>query len=149
MATDEIAAGRLTGRRSQRKAWPMIRYQEDPSSHVVEITVDGAISREEFEVVAGKLEAVMALHGKVRLLEEIRSLGGIDPSTFWDDLKFSLRHLNDFSRCAVVTDKRWIEWFAKAVDPFVACEIHHFPPERIDDARRWLREEHAVAPERA
>lgn len=127
----------------------MISYREDAGLHVVEITVDGPISREAFEEVAGKLEARIALHGKVRLLEEIRSLGGIDPSAFWDDLKFSLRHLNDFSRCAVVTDRRWIEWFAKAVDPFVACEIRHFTPEKIDDARRWLREDLATAPARA
>lgn len=127
----------------------MISYEEDPSSHVVEIKVDGAISQEQFEEIAGKLEARIALHGKVRLLEEIRGLGGIDPSTFWDDLKFSLRHLNDFSRCAVVTDRRWIEWFAKAVDPFVACEIRHFPPEQIEGARRWLREDLAATSERA
>ena len=123
----------------------MITYQEDPGSQVVEITVDGGISRAEFEEIAGKLEARIALHGKVRLLEEIRSLGALDPSTFWDDLKFSLRHLNDFSRCAVVTDKRWIEWLAKAVDPFVACQIRHFPPAEIDDARRWLRADIAPA----
>ena len=126
----------------------MISYREVPGSRVVEITVDGPISRAAFEEIAGKLEARIALHGKVRLLEEIRRLDGIDPTTFWDDLKFSLRHLNDFSRCAVVTDRRWIEWFAKAVDPFVACEIRHFPPEQIDDARRWLREDLAAGPGR-
>jgi hypothetical protein len=119
----------------------MIDYREDPGSNVVEITVDGGISRAEFDEIAGKLEARIKRDGKVRLLEEIRSLGAIDPSTFWADVKFSLRHLNDFSRCAVVTEKRWIEWLAKAVDPIIACEIRHFPPEQIDHARRWLREE--------
>ena len=127
----------------------MISYREVPGSHVVEVRVDGPISRAAFEEIAGKLEARIALHGKVRLLEEIRRLDGIDPTTFWDDLKFSRRHLDDFSRCAVVTDRRWIEWFAKAVDPFVACEIRHFPPEQIDGARRWLREDFLAAPERA
>jgi hypothetical protein len=82
----------------------------------------------------------------VRLLEEVRSLGAIDPATFWADLKFSLRHLNDFSRCAVVTDKRWIEWLAKAVAPLLAWEIRHFAPEQVEAARRWLRE-NAAAPE--
>jgi hypothetical protein len=41
----------------------------------------------------------------------------------------------------VVTDKRWIEWLAKAADPLIACKIRHFPPEQIDHARRWLRED--------
>jgi SpoIIAA-like len=116
----------------------MIDYREDPESDIIEITVDGGISREEFERIAARLEAHIARHGKVRLLEEIRSFGGIDPATFWADLKFSLRHLRDFSRCAVVTDKRWIEWLAKAMDPLVACEIRHFPPDQIAAARSWL-----------
>jgi hypothetical protein len=125
---------------------PMIDYREDPVSGVIEITVDGKISRQEFDDIAARLEAHIARHGKVRLLEEVWSLGGIDPGTFWADLKFTLRHLNDFSRCAVVTDRRWIEWLAKGVDHLIACEIRHFPPEQIEAARRWLGEEMATAP---
>jgi hypothetical protein len=117
----------------------MIDYRQDPTSGVIEITVDGKITKQEFEQIAAKLEARIAHHGKVRLLEEIRSFGGMDPAAFWDDVKFSLRHLSDFSRCAVVTDKRWIEWLMKAVAPFVACELQHFPPEQIAAARHWLR----------
>ena len=116
----------------------MLDYREDPHSDLIEITVDGRIGKDEFERIAARLEAAIARHGKVRLLEEIRSFGGVDATTFWADLKFSLRHLGDFSRCAVVTDKRWIEWLAKAMDPLVACEIRHFPPEQIAAARSWL-----------
>jgi hypothetical protein len=122
----------------------MIEDREDPDSHVVEITVDGAISKEEFDDIARRLEARIAQDGKVRLLEEVRSLGAIDPSTFWADLNFSLRHLSDFSRCAVVTEKRWIEWLAKAMDPLTTCEIRHFPPDQIEAARHWLREDTAA-----
>ncbi|MCE3249151.1 MAG: hypothetical protein K0R41_2976 [Geminicoccaceae bacterium] len=123
----------------------MLEYREDPGSDLVEIVVDGRIGRDEFERIAGRLEAAIARHGKLRLLEEIRSFGGIDPATFWADLRFSLRHLGDFSRCAVVTEKRWAEWLAKAMDPLVACEIRHFPPERITAARDWLRAPAATA----
>lgn len=127
----------------------MIEYREDGSAALVEIVVDGRVGKAEFDQLAARLEALLARRGKLRVLQEIRSLGGIEPAAFWADLKFGLRHLNDFSRCAVVTDRRWIEWFAKAVDPFVACAIRHFPPEQIDEARTWLREDLAAAPERA
>jgi hypothetical protein len=119
----------------------MIAYRRDPSGEFVEIVVDGAVSRAEFDDVAARLEAEIARHGKVRVLEEVRSLGAMEPATFWADLRFSLRHTNDFSRAAVVTDKTWIAWLAKAVDPLVACEIRHFSPDRIEEARRWLRED--------
>jgi SpoIIAA-like len=108
----------------------MIDYREDPASHVVEITVDGAIREEEFDHIARRLEARIALDGKVRVLEEVRGLGALAPSTFWADLEFGLRHLSDFGRCAVVTKKRWMQWLANAVEPIAACEIRHFLPEQ-------------------
>jgi hypothetical protein len=46
----------------------------------------------------------------------------------------------------VVAEQRWIEWLAKAMDPIVSCEIHHFPPELIEQARPWLHEDVAPAP---
>jgi hypothetical protein len=117
----------------------MMKYHE--KGDMVEIMIDGGVTKDEFDDIAARLERAIGEHGKVRILEEVRSLGGIEPAVFWPDLKFGLRHLNHFSRCAVVTDKTWIEWFAKAVDPLIPCEVRHFPPERIENARDWLRED--------
>ena len=126
----------------------MLEYREDATTNLVEIVVDGHVSKAEFDDVATRLEAAIARHGRLRVLEVVRSFGGIEPAAFWADLKFGLRHLSHFSRCAVVSDRRWIETFAKGVDKVIACEIRHFPPERIDAAKAWLRTD-AGAPPRA
>ena len=78
----------------------MIEYREDHSD-LVEIVVDGRVGKAEFDAVAAGLEAAIARHGKLRVLEEVKSFGGIEPAAFWADLGFVLRHLNHFSRCAV------------------------------------------------
>ena len=117
----------------------MLDSREDVGDNLVEIVVDGHVSRAEFDAVAARLEAAIARHGKLRVLEVVETFGGIDPSAFWADLKFGLRHLDHFSRCAVVSDQHWIETFAKGVDKVIRCEIRHFPPEQIDAARAWLR----------
>jgi hypothetical protein len=119
----------------------MIDYRED--NGLVEITVDGKVSRQDFDDVAARLEAHIARNGKVRVLEQVKSFGGIEPAAFWADLRFSLRHLADFSRCAVVSDKRWIETLATGINKLVACEIRHFAPSQLAAARAWLREEGA------
>ena len=116
----------------------MLDYREDGNSGVVEIEVEGRISREEFDHVAARLEAFIASHGKVRLLEVIRDFEGIDARAFWDDLKFSLRHLNDFSRCAIVTRAKWIRAWSNVVGSIYHCELAHFEPHQIDEARAWL-----------
>ena len=116
----------------------MLDYREDGEAGVVEITVEGRISREEFDEVAAKLESFIASRGKVRLLEVIHDFKGIDASAFWDDLKFSLRHLNDFSRCAIVTRAQWIQSWSNLVGSLFHCEIAHFEPHQIEEARAWL-----------
>ncbi len=116
----------------------MIEYREFPETAVVELRVDGRVTRDAFEQISTQLEAFIIRHGKVRILEVIDHFGGIDASVLWDDIKFSLRHLNDFSRVAIVTDKRWIEIWTKATSRLVKCEVGLFHQDEIDDARAWL-----------
>ena len=118
----------------------MIEYREIPETAVVEMRVDGRVTRDAFEQISTQLEAFIIRHGKVRVLEIIDHFGGIDASVLWDDIKFSLRHLNDFSRVAIVTDKRWIELWTKATRHFVKCEVALFHQDQIDAARDWLNE---------
>ena len=60
----------------------------------------------------------------------VNDFQGIETSAFWDDLKFSLRHLNDFSKCAVVSDKQWVNLWSALIEPFIECEVEHFDLER-------------------
>ena len=121
----------------------MIEYREIPETAVVEMRVDGRVTRDAFEQISTQLEAFIIRHGQVRILEVIDHFGGIDASVLWDDIKFSLRHLNDFSRVAIVTDKRWIELWTKATRRFVKCEVALFHQDQIDAARAWLNEPEA------
>ena len=45
-----------------------------------------------------KLEAFIARHGHARVLEIVKDFEGMDAIAFWHDIKFSLRHVKDFSR---------------------------------------------------
>jgi hypothetical protein len=57
---------------------------------------------------------------------------------FWQDFKFSLRHLNDFSRCALVSDGKWVTPWSEIVAPFFEGEVRYFSPDEIEAARAWL-----------
>lgn len=116
----------------------MLEYKEDRITGVVEIVISGWVSREEFDRVAEKLEALIDLHGKVRVLEIVRDFEGMDAGAFWDDLKFSLRHLSDFSRCAVVSDGQVINLVSEILGPFLSCEVAHFEPHQVNEAHAWL-----------
>jgi hypothetical protein len=116
----------------------MLSYKESDNLASVEIVISDRVTTEEFDATAKKLEAFIARHGKVRVLEIIHDFEGMDAGAFWHDLKFSLRHLKDFSRCAIVSDEKWFSPLSVLAEPFLDCEVAYFPPEDIDAARDWL-----------
>jgi hypothetical protein len=104
----------------------------------VEIVIADRVSTAEFDQIAKKLESFIARHGRVRVLEIIKDFEGMDVHAFWHDLKFSLRHLGDFSRCAIVTDAKWLALWSAIVAPFLDCEVCYFRPDEVEKARDWL-----------
>ena len=116
----------------------MLSYKEYDNAHAVEIVVGGRVSTEEFDRVAGKLEAFIARHGKVRVLEVVHDFEGMDAGAFWHDVKFSLRHLKDFNRIAIVSSQEVRNLWSALVAPFMDCEVEHFEPDEIEAARDCL-----------
>ena len=116
----------------------MLSYKEMDNLAAVEIEISDRVSAEEFDATAKKLEAFIARHGRVRVLEIIYGLEGMDAKALWHDLKFSLRHVNDFSRCAIVSDAKFLSLWSTIAEPFIDCEVAYFPPDELEAARDWL-----------
>jgi hypothetical protein len=100
--------------------------------------IEGRVSTEQFDALAGRLEAFIERHGRVRVLEIVRDFEGMDAAAFWHDIKFSLRHLKDFSRVAIVVNPDTHHLWSNLVAPFMACQVEHFSPGDEDAARDWL-----------
>ncbi len=116
----------------------MLSYKEYDNAQAVEIVLEGRVSRQDFDALAGRLEAFIARHGRVRVLEIVRDFEGMDASALWHDIKFSLRHLKDFSRCAIVANPNTRHLWSSLVAPFMSCAVEHFAPGEEDAARDWL-----------
>jgi len=116
----------------------MLSYKEYDNAQAVEIELAGRVSTEEFDSVARKLEAFIARHGKVRVLEIVKDFEGMDAAAFWHDVKFSLRHLNDFSRIAIVCNPDTHHLWSALVAPFMSCAVEHFASGEEAAARDWL-----------
>ena len=118
----------------------MYKILDQSSGNVVGIKVGGRLSGEDFRTLAAHIEGVIAASpGKVRLLSDLSDFQWMDMTAFWDDLAFSLKHMHDFDRVAVIGDQMWLDWWTKTVSPIVAAR--HFPATAIDKAWAWLRDE--------
>ena len=116
----------------------MLSYKEYDNAQAVEIVLGGRVSTEEFDAIAKKLEAFIKRHGQIRVLEVIQDFEGMDAIAFWHDVKFSLRHVLDFSRIAVVTNPEVHHLWSSLVAPFMRCQVEHFSPGEVEAARDWL-----------
>jgi hypothetical protein len=118
----------------------MITYLTDPTDGVVELTVAGGITRDDYDRVVAEMDGAITKFGKLRVIEVIEEVGAIDSAIWWRDIKWAWYHMKDVARCAVVTDKGWIGPITRAAGALVAAEIRVFPLAEIDAARAWVRE---------
>jgi hypothetical protein len=118
----------------------MLEYREIPNTNVIELTIDGGTSAEEFDAVIAKLTDAIARHGKINLLKHVRSMGLIPASRLWADLKFGFQNLRNIGRVAAVADPQWMSVFTKAANPFFSAELRFFGVDEIAAARDWLTE---------
>ena len=121
----------------------MLEMHEHDAQDVIELIVDGAVSREEYEAVRDRAEAFINRRGRARLLEVILDLGPVDPAVLWEDTRFAFRHMDDFSRIAVVTERKWLAEALAALQKVFVGEVKGFTLDECGEAWKWLTE-HAL-----
>ena len=114
-------------------------YTEDPEHKIAELVVEGKVTQEDFNNITGQLDNFIEKHGRIKLLEEIRTLEGFEVSMMWDSIKFDMKHLKHISRCAVVSDIGWLSPISKAAGAFISCKVRTFTLDQLDEARAWLQ----------
>ncbi len=118
----------------------MIEISELPKSDIVEIHVDSEVSRVDFREALKQLEEIFEKRDRVRVLEEVEQVPAFDPSMIWDDLKFSLKHMEKVTHCAVLSDLGWVGPYARIVGALSRCQVRVFPATKRNTALNWLRD---------
>ena len=100
--------------------------------------VVGKLTHADYEVITPMLDR--ALEGipepAVHALLDCTELEGWEMRAAWDDFKLGLKHHKDFSKVAIVGNKKWLELSAKVSAWFVSGDIQYF--EDCDEAVSWL-----------
>lgn len=104
----------------------------------VAIKMSGELTAKDYEPVVTLMEDMMKKKGKINLYCEIEGLEEVEQSAIWKDLKFDLRHFNDFQKVALVGDKQWLEWGAKFARPFTSAAVKFFDNSEKSEALNWL-----------
>lgn len=116
----------------------MITCIDKPESRTVELVIEGGVTKDDYLETAEHLHDRIQDWGAVNLLEDIRSIDGVEAGAFWDNVKFGFRHFQDIDKVAVVTDKQWIRAATTITDPLIHLDVQTFPREEIETARAWV-----------
>ena len=117
----------------------MYRVLDESSGNTIGMQVDGKLTKDDYGVLIPYIENLITESGPLNLLCDMTNFSGIEIEAFWEDFKFSIRHLRDFKRMAVVGDQRWLEWWTKFLNPLIKTEAKYFSPEQMSEAWNWLR----------
>ncbi|WP_338244267.1 STAS/SEC14 domain-containing protein [Aurantiacibacter hainanensis] len=108
---------------------------------VIAVRAVGIITAEDYrETLLPLVEEKLKEHDTLKLLFVM----GDDYATFagdavWEDTKFDLKHLRDFSRIAVVTDVDWVTRTMKIFAPVLPYTLQVFPMAELEKGKSWIK----------
>ncbi len=106
--------------------------------YILTIKVVGTLKDEDYKVMVPILDNIIRSikNPKVKVFVDGLDLDGWEIKAAWDDLKFGLKHGNDFSKIAFLGNKKWERLSAKIGSWFYPGEMKYFENEA--EAIYWL-----------
>ncbi len=118
----------------------MHTFLSETQDSFVALRLSGKLDKSDYEAIVPLLEKHITAHGKISLCWEMHDFEGWTPGGLWADTKFDIHHANDFTRIAIVGEKKWHEWMASFMKPFTSAEVKYFESDERERAIAWARE---------
>lgn len=111
-------------------------YHADPATRVVELTVRGMLSVQDYHDMAERFAGFVAAHGPVGVVEVIESFAGFTETV---EMAMPPSLLAGIARVALVSDIGWFCPILSGVRSRSGMEIRSFPLAEVAAARDWAR----------
>jgi hypothetical protein len=115
----------------------MLEKLESPPN-VIAIRPKGKVTKDDYDnVLTPAIKELMEATGELRAVIVLDDEFGITPGGTWEDLKTGLAHLTKWKRCAVASDKDWVEHAVAIFGWMMPGDVKVFDAQHIDDAMEW------------
>ncbi len=112
----------------------MLKKLYEGTGTVLGYEMKGKLTEKEFMTLSEEFKAVIAEHGKVRLLIRVPEMPGVEFGALAEDLKLA-PYASDIERYAIVGDVSLMEWAEKLGNSLIEGEIQYFEDSRYEDSR--------------
>jgi hypothetical protein len=119
----------------------MVVLISNPVNNVLQVDVDGKLTKEDYQRLVPGVEDLIQRHGKIRMIVKMRDFHGWEIGAIWEDIKFDAKHFSDIERIALIGDKQWEKAMATFCKPFTLAKIRYFDMEQVDQAVNWIHQD--------
>ena len=106
---------------------------------IIGLEIDGWIEAQDIDRIVRLIEKELDTKDKLNIYAEVNNWTGLSLGAFIKDLQFSLQHLHNFEKEAIVSDLKWLEALAALGNTlFSGIEIKHFTSNEKDRALEWV-----------
>jgi len=116
----------------------MLSYKEYDNALAVEIVIKGFVSTKEFEDAANQTRGLHCAAQQSQRARGHRGYRGHGRRGVRGGFQIHPAPSQRLSRCAIVSDGKWVTPWSEIVAPFFKGEVRYFPPAEIEAAREWL-----------
>lgn len=103
----------------------------------VALEVSGKLDAQDYEILVPLFETQLEEHGKISVFWEMKDFHGWTGGGLWEDMKFDVKHATEFTRVAMVGERKWEERMTQMMKPFTTAEVRFFDADERDKALRW------------
>jgi len=116
----------------------MLTLNPQTDTNVLEFTLDGSMTRPEFNQLIVQAEEMIETFDKIRVVEIIKGTTKVTPNAILPEQKWEPTHLKHLTHLAVVTDQKLNESMVTPFRLFINAEIKLFKLNELEDARYWI-----------
>ncbi|WP_299725421.1 STAS/SEC14 domain-containing protein [uncultured Endozoicomonas sp.] len=121
----------------------MIELLPESKGAIVGLDVTGRIASEEEQRWINKIQAMIDQYGKLSFLIVYHPDAHFTAAAMYEDLKWTLGHLKNINKIAIVSDSKLIKLLVHADSPF-ARMLHikerYFNNAELTDAWKWIKQ---------
>ncbi|WP_158260072.1 STAS/SEC14 domain-containing protein [Zobellella endophytica] len=116
--------------------------KQDNHTLYLTIKIYGDIAYDDFRAMEQQLEQTLATMDRPRIkaLVDMIDFGGWEARAFWEDIRFTRKHGDEFGKLAIVGVEFKEKLMARVADWFLlSSQVEYF--EHLDQARAWLEQD--------
>ncbi|NJW52690.1 SpoIIAA family protein [Salinimicrobium oceani] len=116
----------------------MLKLLNSNNKELIAAKICDKVSKEDVENVHLLIHQILSKSEKVNFYLELQDFHGYEWEGLLADLKVESAHLSNYGNMAIVGDKKWKKWAAKATDLFTASEVKYFDLDEKKAAKEWI-----------